>query len=240
MLAHVDAAPVALALPAEFRSPRPEQGFWLLRHRRRAGERMDYRLEQIINGPTGSHPALDSLMRQTAIWAEPIFIAIVIGWFLVGWLRGLPFERRGAIAALLAAGGSLAVNQVITHIWSRDRPFVAHPGTVHLLHGHAADASFPSDHASAAFAIAMVILLTHRRVGICALLGAAFLCYARVYSGIHYPADVLAGAIIGITVAILVSRYLGRFVAWLNDRFDKIVTWLHLPLPVQRESGPAK
>ncbi|HTN24328.1 MAG TPA: phosphatase PAP2 family protein, partial [Solirubrobacteraceae bacterium] len=71
------------------------------------------------------------------------------------------------------------------------------PHRVHLFARHVADASFPSDHATAAFAIATAVLLRNRRVGAVVLAFAAVLAAGRVAIGVHYPSDVLAGAALG-------------------------------------------
>ena len=166
---------------------------------------MDYQLEQWINGPAGSHPLLDHLMTGVAQIAAPLFAAGVALWFLLGWRGDRRRERIGAIAAAVAAAAALLVNQVLGHVWDRPRPFVAHPGTVHLLVVHSTDSSFPSDHAAAAFAIGLVLIAMHRRIGMLALLFALLMSYARVYVGDHYPGDVAAGAAVGLlagTVAI--------------------------------------
>ncbi|HZB82744.1 MAG TPA: hypothetical protein VE288_07870, partial [Rubrobacteraceae bacterium] len=51
-----------------------------------------------------------------AAGAQAAFIALVGAWFLIGWLRRLAMERQGAIAALVAAGGALGVNQILSAI----------------------------------------------------------------------------------------------------------------------------
>ena len=168
---------------------------------------MDYLLERWINAPAGSHPLWDVIMVGFAAGAEAAFVALVAIWFLVGWLRGLTEDRQGAIAALLAAGGALAVNQVLAALWDRPRPFVTHPGQVHHLLAHGADSSFPSDHAAAAFAIATVLFAHHRRSGLVALAAAAVVGYSRVYVGDHYPADVLSGAAIGVVAGLALVRW---------------------------------
>lgn len=169
---------------------------------------MDYLLESWINAPAGSHPLWDALMLGFAAGSEPAFAALVGIWFLVGWLRRLPAERQGAVAALLAAGGALGVNQILASVWYRPRPFLAHPGQVHHLLGHSTDSSFPSDHAAAAFAISGVLVAYHRRSGFVVLAAAALVAYARVYVGDHYPADVLSGAAIGAGVGFVLVRWL--------------------------------
>jgi undecaprenyl-diphosphatase len=80
---------------------------------------------------------------------------------------------------------------------------VAHPHAVHPLIAHKPDASFPSDHATAAFAIAVAIWLRSRTVGAVAIVFAALLAVGRVAVGVHYPGDVAAGALLGTAAAAL-------------------------------------
>jgi undecaprenyl-diphosphatase len=110
--------------------------------------------------------------------------------------------RHGVIAAGFSAALALGIAQVIIHIWARPRPYVAHPGDAHLLIPASPDPSFPSDHATAAFAIAVALLLRHRKAGIVALLMATVLSVARVAVGTHYPGDVLGGAALGSGCAL--------------------------------------
>ena len=185
---------------------------------------MDYRLEQWINAGAGQHPVLDNIMIGLTKTGEPIFIGVVILWFLVGWVRQRPIDRRGAITALIGAGLALLVNQVIIHlIWARPRPFVAHPDTVHVLVKHATDPGFPSDHASPAFAIALVLLSVHRRIGLLAVLFAIVMTYARVYVGDHYPGDIAAGAVVGLAVTLVLTTWLAPVMAWLSARIDTVL-----------------
>ncbi|MDE3101591.1 MAG: phosphatase PAP2 family protein [Chloroflexota bacterium] len=197
---------------------------------------MDYRIEQWINGAAGRAPLADTAMIAVAAGAEAAFIALVVVWYLIGWWRRDPADREGAIAALLAAGGALAVNVVLGHVWDRPRPFVAHPATVHLLLAHGTDSSFPSDHAAAGFAIAAVFFAVHRRWGLVALAAAALTAYARVYVGDHYPGDVLAGAAVGVAVALILLGPLGALPRWVRDVADRIVTLLR-PERVEAPSG---
>lgn len=192
---------------------------------------MDYQIEQWINSAAGAHPVWDRLMRGLATWAEIAFIALVALWFLWGWARGGPGDRQRAITALLAAGSALFVNQLITRVWLRPRPFVTHPVTVHLLLPRNGDPSFPSDHAAAAIAIAVVLIATHRRFGTLALLVAACIGYARVYVGVHYPGDVAGGAIIGLAVALAFLIWLDPLMEGLRRLVDRAIALLHLPAP---------
>lgn len=197
---------------------------------------MDYQLEQWINGPAGQHHVLDTIAVLVANWAEPLFISIVVLWFVVGWAHGRVLDRQGALGALLAAGAALLINVIISHVWDRARPFVAHPGTVHVLLAHSQDASFPSDHAAAAFAIAAVLLAAYRPLGVTACAFAVLVSYARVYVGDHYPGDVLAGAVIGLIVGALLVTWLYPVVSFVRQLADSSIRLAHLPL---RDTAPS-
>ncbi len=119
----------------------------------------------------------------------------------------------------------------------RPRPFVADPGGVHLFAAHAADASFPSDHATAAFAIATAVLLRDRRWGTFVLALAALLAAGRVAIGVHYPSDVLAGAALGAAASLaLWLPALRRRTDGLADALGRLlaVTRARLPRPAPR------
>jgi undecaprenyl-diphosphatase len=77
--------------------------------------------------------------------------------------------------------------------------------------------SFPSDHATLFFALSVGFLFISRKVGIFSLFYTAFLiCFPRIYLGLHYPTDIIAGAVIGITIAIMTNHYLLRS-KWLQS-----------------------
>ncbi len=134
--------------------------------------------------------------------SEALFAATLVVLFLAAQGARWRDWRRAATAAALSAGVALALGAVIAGLVDRARPFVADPGQVHLFVAHSADPGFPSDHATASFAIAMAIFLRKRGWGTFALGAAAVLSVGRVAVGVHYPSDVLAGAALGSAVAL--------------------------------------
>lgn len=170
-------------------------------------DQMDFQLEQWVNRHAGASPALDFGMRLLASRGEYLFLLALAGWFLFGWIRARPEEREGALLALAAALLALLLNQLVSHAWPRHRPFDAHPHLVRLLIPHSRDRSFPSDHASASFAIAFVLFARHRRLGIGLMAAAALMGFARVFVGVHYPLDIAGGIAIGFGAAALLLRY---------------------------------
>ena len=140
-----------------------------------------------------------------------VFAAATIGlWFLD---RPGPWYRWkvASVAGMTAAAVGLLVSQVITHFWQRPRPYVSHPHETILLVAPSGEPSFPSDHAVAAFAIAFVVAVIGRRMGAVFLAAASVLALARVVAGLHYPGDVLGGALIGLASALLVLALGGRY-----------------------------
>jgi undecaprenyl-diphosphatase len=128
---------------------------------------------------------------------------------------------------------------VISHVWVRERPFVAHPSETLLLAAPSHEPSFPSDHAVAAFAIAFsVFLVGGRRTGAFFLVGATAVGLTRVFVGLHYPGDVAGGALVGL-VAALVVFFAGRYrwspiIGLLSRLTDPLVTPAWRTLDAQR------
>jgi undecaprenyl-diphosphatase len=139
-----------------------------------------------------------------------LFIVLLGALFLAHGKLGSRNAHHGVVAAGFSASLALGIAQIANHLWARPRPYVAHPGDVHLFIPASVDTSFPSDHATAAFAIAMAIFLRSRRAGWLALAMAALVSLSRVAVGTHYPSDVLAGAAIGTLSALVFYHPLVR------------------------------
>jgi undecaprenyl-diphosphatase len=126
-------------------------------------------------------------------------------WVALAVLVALLQRRRIAVAVGLVALTALttfaadSVSFAIKDLVRRTRPFVAHPEIRPLSIVHSS--SFPAGHAATAFAGATLLaFLAPRATPLFATLAVA-IGFSRVYVGVHYPGDVLAGAAIGFTVA---------------------------------------
>ena len=156
---------------------------------------------------------VDQLMELSARYA----LFVVAGLAVVSWFirSGADRERRLAVyTAVASALLAVLVASIIQHIYVHERPFVLR-SDVNLLIPHGADPSFPSEHSSAAFAIATGIALYRPRFGLILLVLASVVGLARVYVGLHYPADVAGGVLVGSSAAgaVWVARPL---LAWLD------------------------
>ena len=112
---------------------------------------------------------------------------------------------------MLATAAVLAADMValgLKLVGGRDRPFIANPAQDPLV-GTPLDLSFPSGHAATSFAGAMVLALAVPRLAVPFSVLAVLIAWSRVYVGVHYPLDILAGALLGAAVGALLV-YLER------------------------------
>jgi membrane-associated phospholipid phosphatase len=126
-----------------------------------------------------------------------------------------------ALCAPLTTAAALALSAVIKLVVAEPRPCHAFPHAflVEACPGPG-DYSFPSNHATLAGAVAIGVLLVNWRLGVLAGIAALAMAASRVYVGIHYPHDVLAGLALGAAVAwagyLLLRRPISRLVQALT------------------------
>lgn len=156
------------------------------------------------------HPALDGAMRLLsrlgdggALW---ITLAAI---FLLAGVRKKIWRRRGYLLLFSLAANAIFCNLLLKPLFHRTRPYdlLGYAIDIPALH----DPSFPSGHTSASFAAATAIYAMDKRWGILAYLIAGWMGFSRLYLGVHFPLDVLAGALLGTLAAKLTLRAMARF-----------------------------
>jgi undecaprenyl-diphosphatase len=174
---------------------------------------VDYRLYHAINQFVFHHAWLGRGLSVAENWAVPMVAVATFGlWFLAR--PGGPREWKLASVCALGSGAvGLLINQAIGNVWHRERPFATHPAA-HVWGSRSHDPSFPSDHASAAFGISFAVLLFDRAVGSVFLAAATFIGVGRIFIGAHYPADVAAGALVGLGAALVIVRVARPVIEW--------------------------
>ena len=196
--------------------------------------RVDTEIFRSINDLAGQSRWLDALGVFSAKYLIWVMVGIILAEALVaqqklaagkpGWLARLQrlFCRcrpesataRMAVAAVrgaLAAGAAYLANFLFSLAYFRTRPCGVLLKVNNLLHRSCVDKSFPSDHASMAFALAFSVVFLRPVLGSALLVLAGFVAWGRVFVGVHYPLDVLAGALVGLVWALAARAVESRF-----------------------------
>ena len=138
-----------------------------------------------------------------------------LGTFGLLWLAaavvGALVWRRGEVLLLTAAAVALADTTALAlkRGFERPRPYVPFPDPEPLV-GTGLGYAFPSGHAATSFAAATVLSRAGPRLGPALFLLAAAVAWSRVYVGVHYPSDILAGAALGVLVGGVLVLVTGR------------------------------
>lgn len=152
-------------------------------------------------------PFLDAAVGANDNMVLPIAIGMPIVFAGAGLAQNKAYTfDTGAIVGVTEVLAYALYYPIKNFIVKRERPYVA-LSDVHTGHLDSADKySMPSGHTTAAFAIATALTLRYPKpyVYIPAYAWAAFVGYGRMYLGLHYPSDVVAGALLGTASALAI------------------------------------
>lgn len=162
---------------------------------------MDAFLFEKINGLALENLLLDNLVVFLAEYLPYLLVIFLILLLL------LNFRKYWRIVVLSLSAGFLSrgITELIRIAWNRPRPFVEND--VNLLIDHLKSYSFPSAHTAFFFAVAGAILFYNKKLGAVFFISAIFISISRVYSGVHWPSDILGGFLVGILSALLTSAF---------------------------------
>ncbi|MBR7959544.1 undecaprenyl-diphosphatase [Burkholderia vietnamiensis] len=171
-----------------------------------------------INAGNAPHQGI----ARVAIFAADWLVYALPAMLLSTWIFGERPTRRQAIEAGLGTCVALVLAQVIGHFWFSPRPFMAGVGT--QLIPHAPDSSFPSDHMTFAWSLAIGMLFagTTRLTGYVMIAMAIAIAWGRVYAGVHWPFDMVGGVLVG-TAGALGAHVYGQRAVELLERIGDVV-----------------
>lgn len=191
-------------------------------------------LDWLVTGRVPRIPSIQTIARFLSFVGDGAFLlGIAALLFLSGWFskkKGL--KDSGKESALAVALGGVAVHILKAAF---ERPRIAHGGAdsvVRLLENPSLFDltgrynSFPSGHATAAFAVAYVLSKRYPRLAVPLYITAMLVSAARVWLGSHYPTDVLAGAFLGISAGYLVVTKTRTREKWLIAGISLLVIFI--------------
>jgi undecaprenyl-diphosphatase len=166
---------------------------------------------------------LDAIMIGSAKYLPVVFAIALVAL----WLTWKPKNQRGAFLAGASALIALGLGQIVGYALPRPRPYLAH--SVNLLISRSVDTSFPSDHATLGFAVAVMVWQYNRKVGAVLLILAFVLAFSRVFVGAHYPSDVIGGGVLGAVTSLAIAPLSRRDgTRGALDRLFSFLARLHL------------
>lgn len=170
---------------------------------------MDLTLFRLLNAFAGHGALWDGVIVFFASYLQYVLIALLVV-FAFWPARRFQTAYTAAIAAVIARYG---VKSLLVTFIHRARPFVTLDSVRNLIPADISEnlQSFPSGHAVFFFALAMAVYRYNKRWGTLFFIGATLMGIARVIAGIHWPGDIVGGALIGRLVGWLTVQLVPQF-----------------------------
>lgn len=152
---------------------------------------------------------LDAIMVFITHLGDAGILWIVLSIVLLCFKKTRKIGVASSIALVLSL---IFTNGIVKNLVNRARPYT-YDSSIKLLIGEQSDASFPSGHTSGSFASAVAIFCYNKKWGALALIMASLIAFSRLYLFVHFPTDVLGGAVLGAIYAItgvLVVKFLSK------------------------------
>ena len=161
---------------------------------------------RLINDLAGHNVWLDWFM---------IFAADKMGYLMILGVLFLAWRSSNRFKTLAITFGSAILARVvfvelIRYFFYNPRPYLVLE-KVNILMNHQFESSFPSGHASFFFALATGVYLYNKKAGFIYLILAGLMGFARVFVSVHWPLDILAGAVLGVVTTFSLNYFRRRF-----------------------------
>jgi undecaprenyl-diphosphatase len=166
-----------------------------------------------INNFSNQNHFLDIFMIFSAKAMPYIFILLEV------YLYFISKKKNESIFAFYSVIVSLGLNFIISLFYFHNRPFMDNLGV--MLIQHTPENSFPSDHTTFLFAISFSLIFSKIKYSYLLLIFALLGGIARIYTGVHYPFDILGGIFSGLFGAIMVYFFKNKLLK-INELIYKI------------------
>ena len=173
----------------------------------------DIKLFYFFNNLVGRSHTFDTLVLFLAAYLQYLLAVVFLLFLFFATYKTREKLRIFWVTVISAGIARLGVTELIRLLYHRPRPFIT-------LHVHTLlvdnEWSFPSGHSAFFFALATAIYLYNKKWGLGFFIAAILMNISRIIAGVHYPSDILGGAIIGIVVA--------HVVFYFSDKVNDIIS----------------
>lgn len=169
----------------------------------------DFEIFRYLNGLANLSSDLDNVGIFLADYLQYLLGVILL--VLLFWPKKDIVKNRSMVlvAAVSAVFARLVLKTIILWFYPRPRPYVSLP-SVHQLVGVSPSEtlqSFPSGHTLFFFAISTAVYIYNKKLGILFYIASIAMGLARIFVGVHWPSDIIAGALFGIVTTLVVQKY---------------------------------
>jgi len=155
-----------------------------------------------INQFAGISPYLDKVAIFFAEYLQYLVVFCLLLFLVKKFRRNLGMVIFAFTAAIFSR---FIITEIIRYFFPRIRPFVEN--SVNLLIGYnATESSFPSGNAAFFFALSTIVYFYNKKAGTFFFIASFLISISRVFVGIHWPFDILAGALVGIFSGWLINK----------------------------------
>ncbi|MBI4065784.1 phosphatase PAP2 family protein [Candidatus Kaiserbacteria bacterium] len=177
---------------------------------------LDTQLFYLLNNLAGRSQFFDGIIVFLAGDFKYVLIVMFVAFLIFSQYPNLRKLQIIFITALSSGIAYFGVTKLVRFLYHRPRPFLDHTVNQLLTNDNW---SFPSGHATFFFAVAMAVYLYNKKWGIVFFIATIFMTMSRIIAGIHYPSDIVGGAIIGIIIAYIIFYILTN-----KSQYDKMET----------------
>jgi undecaprenyl-diphosphatase len=168
---------------------------------------IDHFLFQTINQYAFKWLWLDIL----GVFLANYLVYLIVIFLLLFLLRFKKYWEMVLKALISAVFARFIIVEIIRLIYPRQRPFIAK--SINLLVDKLNQLAFPSGHAAFCFGLATIVYFYNKKIGILLFFASGLISISRVFVGIHWPTDILAGALVGI--------FSGWFIQKITEKYFK-------------------
>ncbi len=163
-----------------------------------------YLFLKIQNSIVGANRIIDEIFLAISNYSLIFFAAAAVFLLIHLMIVRKPGWHKQIFIIIIAIAVPTIISYFGRPVIGRPRPFLVLDFEPLLT--HTGYVSFPSNHATAAFAVAMAVFAYNRKAGIVLMVPALLTALSRVYVGVHYPLDIIAGGLLGIILAWAIIR----------------------------------